>query len=146
MYKRANNLPEGAILLEIWSENRALMARLDAAPWLLRVEQREFDDLIVAGWSGRGRQANLVRFFQSCNDEVAIVVRYAGEMGTEICFRLDSNAAVAWVRHHRPQLRTDGHSAGEAAGSDPPRTVRPGGGATTMELLRLNSLRDGSRG
>ncbi len=104
MYKRMNSFPEGAILLEMWSENLALKARLDAAPWLRRVQQTEFDALLGAGWGGRGTKAMLVRFFESRNDEVEILVRYAVQAGTDVCFRLDRDAAVAWLQCHRPEL------------------------------------------
>ena len=145
MYKRSHSLPEGAILLEIWSENLALKARLDAAPWLRRIDQTEFDALLTAGWGGRGREATLVRFFESRSDEVETVIRYAGQVGTEVCFRLDLDAALAWIRRHRPELRILGASEYVAAGTDRSRPLRPATGAATVERLRLSSLRDGRR-
>jgi len=140
MYKRMKSLPEGAILLEMWSENLALKARLDAAPWLRRVQQTEFEAFLRAGWVGRGREAMLVRFFESRNDEVEILVRYAGQAGTEVCFCLDRDAAVAWIERHRPEL-----SERDMAGRDRPRPLRPATGAATMERLLAGSLRTGSR-
>jgi hypothetical protein len=145
MYKRMNSLPEGAILLEMWSENLALKARLDAAPWLRRVQQTEFEAFLRAGWVGRGREAMLVRFFESRNDEVEILVRYAGQAGTEVCFHLDRDAAVAWIQRHRPELPVAGVSECDMAARDRPRPLRPATGAATMERLWASSLRTGSR-
>lgn len=145
MYKRMNSFPEGAILLEMWSENLALKARLDAAPWLRRVQQTEFDTLLGAGWGGRGTKAMLVRFFESRNDEVEILVRYAVQAGTDVCFRLDRDAAVTWLRRHRPELRLDDVFECAMAGRDRPGLFRPATGAATMEHLRLRSSGSGSR-
>ncbi len=129
----------------MWSENLALKARLDAAPWLRRVQQTEFDTLLSAGWGGRGTKAMLVRFFESQNDEVEILVRYAVQAGTDVCFRLDRDAAVTWLRRHRPELRLDGVFECDMAGRDRPRLLRPATGAATMEHLRLRLSGAGSR-
>jgi len=138
MYKRQDSLPDGAVRLEIWSGNLALMAKLDAAPWLQEITQSDLDALILKGWGGRGREAVAVRYFQPRSVEVDHVVRYSDRAGTDVCFRVDAAAAVAWLRRHRPHCRIDGNVSVAGAGIDR-RTAeiftRRSGCATREQLL-----------
>lgn len=143
MYSRRGSLPEGAIPLEIWSGNDAIKARLDAVPWLRRAAQAEVDVLLSTGWGGRGREAVLVRFFESRSEEVEIVVRYSGQVGADVCFLLDRDAAVAWVKRHRPELQIRGASEPDGAAGDRSTLSRPATGAATPE--RLQFLRERRR-
>jgi hypothetical protein len=97
-------MPHQPVPLEIWSADQALMVKLDAALWLRLADRTEVDILVKAGWNGRGGGSDPVRFFEPLSDELATVLRYADEAGTDICYRLDADAALAWIRNHRPQL------------------------------------------
>jgi hypothetical protein len=139
MESRRGRLQHQPVPLEIWSADSALMVKLDAALWLRLADRAEVDVLAKAGWGGRGGGAVPVRFFEPLSDELAVVVRYADKAGTEICYRFDADAAIAWIRNHRPQLRLPGadpestykavrcssrRRASQAGGRIPPNTGR----------------------
>jgi hypothetical protein len=138
----------GSVPLELWTENRALKAKLDAATWLRIVEQWEIDRLIGDDWNGRGSDSSPVRFFVSLNFEVEILVTYAREAGTQILYRFDRDAALAWIRENRPQLvgmGTESRNVARAGKGEWPRpvavAVAVGKAARETESVPAYSLR-----
>jgi len=106
------------IPLTIWSADRALMAKLDAALWFRQAQPDELERLANAEWSGRGNAASPLRFFERLDQEVEILIKYAIEARTELCFEFDAAAASTWVAKYRPalQARKSGKQSGRGTG------------------------------
>jgi hypothetical protein len=93
--------------MELWSANRALKVRVDAAAWLRFLSDAELKRLIAGEWGGRGGTAPWHRFYGAHDDEVAILLDYAERADTDVCFTIDRTTATAWIAEHRPALATD---------------------------------------
>lgn len=102
--RRNRQLPHQPVPVEIWSADGALKVKLDAALWLRTADRREVDVLLTGAGAGAAASAILIRYFEPLNDELEIVVKYAKEADTELCLRLDREAALSWVRAHRRDL------------------------------------------
>ena len=89
---------------EICSGNRAIMAKLDAASWFEQAEYQEVRVLAADGWTGHGVDATLVRYYMPLDCEVQGVTDYARKSRTGVTFRVDEQAAMAWIRINRPHL------------------------------------------
>lgn len=99
--KRNRRSQHQPVPVEIWSADGALKVKLDAALWLRTADRREVDVLLTDAGAGAGASAILIRFFEPLNDELEIVVKYAKEAETELCVRVDREAALSWVRAER---------------------------------------------
>lgn len=107
MRKKRQQVPHVPVAAEIWSEDQALKARVDATAWLRCVASDDIARMIAGDWSGRGTGTPLIRFYGARDEEVAILLNYAGEAGTELCFRIDRAAALTWLDAHRPTVAGD---------------------------------------
>lgn len=129
MRQKRQQSPHMRVAMEIWSADKALMARVDAAAWLRCVPRDELSQVIASDWSGHGMATPLVRFYAARDEEVAILTHYATEARTELCFRVDKAAALGWLGVHRPAVvgpsaqaaAVPGRSHGGGSAPSPPR-------------------------
>ena len=104
--------PTALIPAEVWSGNLAIKAKFDAAQWFARARGEQIGALAACGWSGQGNDDSLVGFFEPIDVEVSIVVDYARRRRTSVVFRVDADAAIAWMMKNRAHLLAQGSGTG----------------------------------
>jgi hypothetical protein len=87
----------------VTTDDGVLETVADVAPWFAEASEGEVRDLLRERWGGDAA-VDLVRTLAPDDPELDEMVRQARRTDAELVVEVDARAAVAWLRHHRPEL------------------------------------------